>query len=1601
MSTRKPIQSISTSSSSSSSSLPPLTRLGKDVGKPKRQRVLMPDPLIAIEDDLIGYPEDDPVDYRDEAEFADLLSVAQTSASTAVSNAAVEPVPTALRTAVVDPSASAGAGVPEGLTRPDGIQVIHAQSHPIVMLQELTPQSVRRWESNVRSRLAHDATASWQVSIDVKVRRYLEMEFHRLPQSQLRAGIFDEGGNLMKLMNIGFEALINALKCLYPEKLGVSYGPNAADQIAGLVRRWRICPTDFRNMMDLQDLLYEIHDWSSETYVMPKEEELLCIKALHTVLKAQESELSHHFASCIDKLNVGTVKEYLVALTTLSQEFNSARALGGLSMEYQSFNKRFESVSQSSSKTIPKKPYRSFVDTPIVSKKSTSRTGKECKGCGRLHAAKCRLDTHPNFNKTAKPWAESVIGMAFKKQGFDALPFDRTMSKQGDSYVLETAKRDDPATSKNHTLVSFDTSNELIYSNIYCNRVYRETKALIDTGSLSRDFISKALVTSCNYTVVQSNCDEVCSGFSHVCTHTFGTIPIEFRFFNEIVNNYETITLHPLILDTPFDIIIGKQSIKNFNLLEKVHAQFWGSDLNTDTRTTRYHARSLPQITSVTSGEYDTDSQPNSLARQCLALLVEKSNLIDYVDDSDGIENIIHELDWAPSTDESTTQIPKAIHGDIDFKLRLTNLCVEFKDIFSRQVTSDPARLPPFELLVDNSKWHSPKNRGPPRLQSNKIQSELKKQITEMLDLGVIRYSKANYYSHAMLIPKDPLADPIKYRFVLDYRKLNDATEAKSWPLPHIEQTLNRIGQHKPKYFGVLDLCAGYHQLPVAEASIPFTAFITYLGLFEWVRLPMGLKTAPGHFQQMMATIVLAGLIHIVCELYLDDCIIWGLTQDEFINRTRKVFLRFREFNVKVHPDKVVLGVEEIEYVGHVINSKGKTFSREKINKAIQLQKPINREQLKSFLGLANYFRNHIRSMSMLSNPLDKLLRNYTKRDAKAPIPWTPETTAAYEKILDGIKNCPMLHFIDESLPIFLHTDACSYGVGAYLFQRNDAGEEFPIAFISQSLSNNQLNWSIDVKEAYAIFYAFKKLEHLIRDAKFTLRTDHKNLVLINRGEGKILRWKLLIQTYDFNIEFIQGQNNGPADALSRLCLPEGTTVPYMLATLSAITEDELLDEAFRIPNDIYNLIARVHNSQVGHFGVELTLKRVLTNGVTTSNIRSYVRKFIQRCPCCQKMSYLKIPIHTSPYVTSTYSLMQRLNIDTIGPLPKSDDGCCYILVVIDTFSRYVELYATKTTQAEECAFQLLKHIGRYGAPAEITSDGGTQFVNEIVQSFLSIAKVQVNITIPYSKQENSIVERANKEVMRHLRAFIFDSMILTQWDLYLPLVMRILNAKIHESTGVSPAQLVLPGLDLDRRILTEDLSIEPQNLSAYASRLILMQDTAISVAQKYQLTLNAHHLNSQSEGCLTHFPINSYVLVMYPVQNNARKPPHKLASYWKGPFQVISSIGSEYQLLDLVTMKSSRVHISRLKSFHFEPGTDPRIVANTDTQSYDIKCVHRHTGSVKKPSTLQFLVEWIGFEDPSDYTWESWVKSNIQVHRYLTQKNLGHLIPRRFKLGE
>ena len=200
---------------------------------------------------------------------------------------------------------------------------------------------------------------------------------------------------------------------------------------------------------------------------------------------------------------------------------------------------------------------------------------------------------------------------------------------------------------------------------------------------------------------------------------------------------------------------------------------------------------------------------------------------------------------------------------------------------------------------------------------------------------------------------------------------------------------------------------------------------------------------------------------------------------------------------------------------------------------------------------------------------------------------WTPEFTQRFEEVKDKVGNCPQLFFMDDNLPVYLHTDASDYGIGAYLFQLEESGKERPIAFISKSLAQERLRWSVPEKEAFAIFYAFQKLEYLIRDRYFVLRTDHKNLTYINQeGSAKVRRWKLAIQEYNFDIEHIAGEKNVVADAFSRLC--------------AHTYEDEdllcLLDN-FHIPKDKYKLIASVHNSVAGHNGVEKILDKLEAMG--------------------------------------------------------------------------------------------------------------------------------------------------------------------------------------------------------------------------------------------------------------------------------------------------------------------------------------------------------------------------------------------------------------------
>jgi hypothetical protein len=667
-----------------------------------------------------------------------------------------------------------------------------------------------------------------------------------------------------------------------------------------------------------------------------------------------------------------------------------------------------------------------------------------------------------------------------------------------------------------------------------------------------------------------------------------------------------------------------------------------------------------------------------------------------------------------------------------------------------------------------------------------------------MLEKEVIEPSSAAHYSHVHLTPKPHQKpdEPVKWRFCIDFRALNLVTTTIGQWIPNISQLISRIGLAKPKVFGVLDLTSGYYQAPLHTNSRMYTAFRCVAGIFAWLRVPMGLKGAPAYFQAALATIVLVGLLYATCELYIDDIIIYASTDDEFCERLIQILERCRKFNVTFNPKKVKLGLSKVEYVGHMIDESGLTFSREKISDVADFPVPTTVKMVRAFLGLCNFFREHVRGHSLIDREIRKVVTDY---DATKKFVWTDTATAAFEELKTGIKNCAKLYFVDPEGSLVLETDASDYGVGAYLYytlpKHEDPKErkkQYPIAFLSKSLDARQQRWDTPEKEAFAIFLALKKWDHILRNVHFVLRTDHKNLTYINfAGSAKVYRWKLSIQGFDFDIEHIAGKDNIVADVMSRLC-PMMEYSPEQVNNLFEGHEEILLENG-RLDPEIYEKISRYHNSLVGHHGVEATI-RLMNKAQVPSwpYMRKHIKYFIKySCPCCQKMSQLKPVIHTRPFSTTAYRVMEILNIDLMGPFPSDRYGNEYVLVIRDAFSRWTDLHAIPSKEVSSVVPPLLKFFGTFGWPSELRSDGGAEFVNATIDMLLQVVGTQHSITLAYSHEENSIVERANKEVLRRLQALIFESRLVAIWSDMLPLVQRIMNTQVVQSIGVSPAQII------------------------------------------------------------------------------------------------------------------------------------------------------------------------------------------------------------------
>jgi transposase InsO family protein len=514
---------------------------------------------------------------------------------------------------------------------------------------------------------------------------------------------------------------------------------------------------------------------------------------------------------------------------------------------------------------------------------------------------------------------------------------------------------------------------------------------------------------------------------------------------------------------------------------------------------------------------------------------------------------------------------------------------------------------------------------------------------------------------------------------------------------------------------------------------------------------------------------------------------------------------------------------------------------------------------------------------------------------------------------------------MNDTDPITLCTDASDYGVGGYLYQTIE-GIDYPIAFVSLSLSGPQSRWATIQKEAFAIFHCIMQLEALLKYRKFFILTDHKNLLFIKEASNPmIVRWYMALSEFDFSLGYIAGPKNVVADSMSRLC--ENITLETPSRVAPSINISASVIEKFTLTDVHRTNIASHHNAKVGHMGVQNTIRRLIQSKMKWPYMRQHVKHFIRNCPLCQKLRAEKFPTRPHPFTTSTNIPMHCLNIDFIGPFP--DNG--YILTIICTFTRWVELYRTPDATALSAARCLVQHFGRFGAPAQVRSDNGPHFTAEVVTQFLELVGVQHCKTLPYSSEENSIVERCNKEINRHIRALTFENNTLENYEESLPFVQRILNSNHSLKLNMSASDLLfgqMINLDYGLFISPEErVNTEGMPLQDYMIKLLAIQDSLMKVAKEQLLSLDNIHLSSKSDRQYE-FPLNSFVLVRY----RKSAPPTRLHTIWRGPLRVLRYQDSQYTLLDLVTKKEKVYHVSDMKPFIFDPlHTDPQYIARHD----------------------------------------------------------------------
>lgn len=670
-------------------------------------------------------------------------------------------------------------------------------------------------------------------------------------------------------------------------------------------------------------------------------------------------------------------------------------------------------------------------------------------------------------------------------------------------------------------------------------------------------------------------------------------------------------------------------------------------------------------------------------------------------------------------------------------------------NVFATEGTRN-GRMPTVSLSIDTGE-HPPIRQRPYHIPLSK-RKQVETEIDKMLAEGVIRPSKSPWASPITLVPKKDNT----IRFCVDYRKLNNITKKDAHPLPLIQEIFDNLAG--AKVFSTLDLKSGYWQILVSEKDIEKTAFVCHRGLYEFTRMPFGLANAPSVFQRTMQD-VLGDMVGDFVMVYIDDIVVYSKSHEEHQEHLRQVFDALELHGLKLKTSKCHLDVPEVELLGYVVSARGVNCNPDKTRAISELSQPQSVKEVRSFLGMAGYYRQCVPGFAKIAAPLVKLTRKNVR------FAWGQMEQEAFDTLKKLLVSSKVMALPDTSKPFKLYTDACDYAIGAILVQDDDVGMERPIQYISKQLSGSQLNWATIEKEAYAVIHALTKLRPYLYGAAFTVYTDHKPLKALFLSEvknTKIQRWATLIAEYGAPIEYRKGAHNIRADMLSRIRSPEiaivdtedwlaaddlgddhPTQIPWEFDELEKkqVQQEQALMEEYSLamddeseyelkdgllyttrtppgklpyprlvlpPSARFRVIRRAH-TEVGHQAVRKTLDR-LQEAYKWPGQRKDVLNVIQQCnKCTINKDRREYPMPSDMPIAAYPG--QIVGMDLCGPFPLSRNGNRYLLTLIDHCSGWVEARPIPCKESEQVLKYLeQEYLPRFGSPEILITDQGLEF---------------------------------------------------------------------------------------------------------------------------------------------------------------------------------------------------------------------------------------------------------------------------------------------------